>query len=384
MTSPEPPPLDFTNPADGLLYNFVGAPSQSYLDRCEHDLSIARLTELRFPRSNAPAPAVPAPPIPAVFNEQYARQLHSFLFQDVYPWAGETRADRHFQGQKRSDREGYFMSYAHYRQISPDLAAVSTQLRQENNLKGLDKDQFVQRAAYYLDHFNHIHAFREGNGRTVQALFFELGKQAGYKMDLTPEYREFNPARDAALLAESSNPRNNLGRLESLLARLVKPRAGKEAELARHPSQARPLAEPTLAVARIEALRELKASSQAVSLRLNELRQTKEGDPMHHALFMNIQRHVTPQPEGLARLVPALHRQVEDAAQAPVKVGNGQAQLDRFSRAIDRAALLYAGQSQQFTVSTLASAKEPEGKNMPTSQGPQPKAPAPKRRGPRL
>nr|GFC15855.1 hypothetical protein [Tanacetum cinerariifolium] len=174
--------------------------------------------------------------------------MHSFLFQDVYPWAGETRADRNFQGQKRGDREGYFMSYAHYRQISPDLAAVSAQLSQENNLKGLDKDRFVKRAAYYMDHFNHIHAFREGNGRTVQAIFFELGRQAGYKLDLTPEFREFNPARDTALIAESSNPRNNIGRLEALLARLVKPRAGKEAELARDPSQARPLAEPTLAL----------------------------------------------------------------------------------------------------------------------------------------
>lgn len=66
-----------------------------------------------------------------------------------------------------------------------------------------------------------------------------------------------------------------------------------------------------------------KASSQAVSIRLNELRQTKEGDPMHNALFMNVQRHITSKPEGLEQMAPALHRQVEDAAQAPAKVGNG-------------------------------------------------------------
>jgi hypothetical protein len=172
--------------------------------------------------------------------------------------------------------------------------------------------------------------------------------------------------------------------LEALFARLVKPRAGKEAELARDPSQARPLAEPTLAVARIEALRELKAGSQAVSIRLNELRQTKEGDPLHNALFLNIQRHITPKPEGLAQLAPALHRQVEDAAQAPAKVGNGQAQLDRFSRAIDKAALLYAGQGQQLTTTPLAPAVEPEGKNARTSEAQKPKAPEPKRRGPKL
>lgn len=200
--APAPQPLDFTDPATGLLYNSVGAKNQDQLDRIEHDVSITRFHELRHPNSAAPTPIVPMPALPAVFNKDYARHLHGFLFQDVYPtWAGETRADRSFQGSKEAPgRAGYYMSYAHYRQISPDLAAVSGQLSQENNLRGLDKAQFVKRAAYYMDHFNHIHAFREGNGRTVQALFFELGRQAGYKVDLTPEYREFNPARDEALL----------------------------------------------------------------------------------------------------------------------------------------------------------------------------------------
>ena len=327
---------------------------------------------------------MPAPPAPAVYNEQYARHMHGYLFQDVYPWAGESRADRNFQGQKKANQAGYLMSYANYRQISPDLAAIAAQLSQENNLKGLDKEQFVRRAAYYMDHFNHVHAFREGNGRTVQAIFFELGKQAGYKLDLTPEHREFNPARDAALVGESSNPINNIGRLEGLLARLVKQRPGKEAALARHPSQARPLAEPTPAMVRIEALRELKASSQAVNIRLNKLRQTKEGDPMHDALFLNIQRHVTPKPEALAQLAPALHRQIEAAAQAPHEFGNGQAQLDRFSRAIDQAALLYAGQGQQLSLLPPAPKAELKGKITPPSEAQQRKAPAPKRRGPKL
>ena len=242
--SPEPapqPPRDFTDLTTGLLYNSVGARSQDQLDRIEHDVSIVRFQELRHPQSAVPASAVPLPALPAAFNEDYIRHLHAFLFQDVYPtWAGETRADRAFQGSKEAPgRPGYYMSYAHYRQIGPDLAAVSRQLSRENNLRGLDTEQFVKRAAYYLDHFNHIHAFREGNGRTVQALFFELGRQAGYKVDLTPDFREFNPARDEALVGHSSNPKNNLGRLQSLLSRLVKPWPGKAAEVAQHPRQAR-------------------------------------------------------------------------------------------------------------------------------------------------
>lgn len=382
-------PTDFTDPATGLLYNSVGAKSQDHLDRIEHDLSITRFHELRHPRSAAPTPQVPLPALPAVFNEDYARHLHGFLFQDVYPtWAGETRADRSFQGSKEAPgRAGYHMSYAHYRQLSSDLAAVSGQLSQENNLRGLGREQFVKRAAYYMDHFNHIHAFREGNGRTVQALFFELGRQAGYKVDLTPEYREFNPARDEALLGHSPNPQNNMARLEGLLNRLVKPLPGKEAELARHPSQARPLSGPTPAVARIEALRELKASSQAVSLRLNTLRQTKVGDPMHDAFFINLQRTIMANPAAIGRLAPALHRQVDEAATAPASISNGQAHLDRFRRAIDHTARLYAGQAPQQQVLPAIVQEKPlkgETKSVPAAGVPQQKAPGPKRRGPKL
>ena len=386
--NPTLPPLDFTDPATGLLYNAVGASNQDHLDRIEHDVSIERFQELRHPRSATPDPAVQMPALPAAFNEDYVRHMHGFLFQDVYPtWAGETRADRTFQGAKEAPgRAGYFMSYAHYRQISPDLAAVSAQLGQENNLRGLDQAQFAKRAAYYLDHFNHIHAFREGNGRTVQAIFFELGRQAGYQIDLTPDFREFNPARDEALIGYSSNPHHNLARLESLLNRFVQPRPGADAAVARHPVQARPLGGTTPEVARLEALRELKASSQAVNIRLNALRQTRKGDPLHDALFVNLQRTVMANPVAIGRFAPALHRQAEEAALAPATIGNGQAHLERFEQAIDHTVRLFAGQGQQHSLPAIEVEKPPqeEAKRKAPAEMPQQIAVAPKRQGPKM
>ena len=381
-------PIDFHDPATGLLYNSVGAKNQDTLDRLEHQYSITRFVELRQPKSDAPVPRIPAPGLPAAFDERYLRQMHGFMFQDVYPWAGSTRADRSFQGSKdEPGKSGYYMSYAHYKQISHDLAAVSGQMRQENNLRGLDKEQFVKRAAYYMDHYNHVHTFAEGNGRTVQAVFFEVARQAGYKLNLTPEHREFNPARDQALIARTANPQTNIDRLEGLLRRNLKDWPGDEAKLARHHSQAQPLSGPTPAVARIEALRELKASSQVVNLRLNELRGTTPGDPLHSTFFVNLQRNIMGKPEAIGLLAPALHRQTDEAATAQATISNGPAHLERFRKAIDRTVRLFEGQGQQQQIvpkdlldRLQKGRKEPDKGDEAAQQ----KSPQPRPRGPRM
>jgi cell filamentation protein len=371
----------FNDPKTGLLYNLVGAKDSFTLDTKEGIFFSKRLLELQHPKGNVAAPAIPAPAIPAVFDEKYLRHLHGYLFQDVYPWAGETRADRDYQSSKLPvGQPGYIQTYAHYKQITPNLDVLSKQLAQENNLKGLDKEQFIKRAAYYMDQYNHVHAFREGNGRVVQTAFAELGKQAGYKVDLSPDYREFNPARDTALLAVSTNPHNVIGRLESLLRRQVKPLPGKEAAEARNPIHARPLSAPTLEVARIEALRELKASAQPVNIRLNQIRtQTKQDN-----FFTNLQYHIMRAPENVGRYAKALHNFAQEAATAPAKIGNGPAQLDRYHRAIDRTVQLFQGQGQQHQV-RAAVQQEPKGeKAASVPEVEQQKAPEPKLRGPRM
>jgi fido (protein-threonine AMPylation protein) len=32
----------------------------------------------------------------------------------------------------------------------------------------------VERTAYYLDHFNYVHPFLEGDGRTLQAVLLQM------------------------------------------------------------------------------------------------------------------------------------------------------------------------------------------------------------------
>ena len=187
----------------------------------------------------------------------------------MYPWAGETRQDRTFQGYKPANnvQADHLMTYANHRRIGADVEALAIQLAAENNLKGLTKSQFVERAAYYLDHFNHVHPFREGNGCTMQAVLLQLGHQAGYRLSFDKVYRDFNLAWDTGVVGVSANQHANQARLRYLLDAATTPLLGAAGLLARLPSRAQPLAAPTAEVARIEALRELKASSQQVGLR---------------------------------------------------------------------------------------------------------------------
>ena len=385
----------FANPIDGLLYNNVRATSEVQLDRLEADLSIKRLMLVRAqvglatPRpANEPivGTAYPIPPTPQQFDEQYLRAMHRYLFQDVYPWAGETRQDRAFQGYKPAPnvQADHLMTYANHRRISPDVEALAVQLAAENNLKGLAKPQFVERAAYYLDHFNHVHPFREGNGRVMQAVLMQLGHQAGYRISFEKVYRDFNLARDTGVVGVSANQHENQTRLRYLLDAATTPLPGAAGLLARLPSQAQPLAAPTLEVARIEALRELKASSQRIGIRHAEETGTSLKAP-NGAVLNYVQAAIMARPEALneqATLDELKSAYLVIASSAQPQFTD-KAILQRFTQATEQAVKLH---QQRVAPQQQVLPTEPKGAIVPpdTATSIQQKAPAPKRRGPKL
>lgn len=391
----------FANPADGLLYNNVRATSEVQLDRLEADLSIKRLMLVRAqvglatPRPTIESmvgPTYPIPPTPLRFDEPYLRAMHRYIFQDVYPWAGETRQDRSFQGYKPAAnvQADHLMTYANHRRIGSDVEALAAQLTAENNLKGLSKPQFVERAAYYLDHFNHVHPFREGNGRTMQAVLMQLGHQAGYRISFEKVYKDFNLARDTGVVGVSTNQHENQTRLRYLLDAATTPLPGAAGLLARLPSQAQPLAAPTLEVARIEALRELKASSQRVGIRHAEETEASLKAPngaMLTSPVMNyVQAAIMARPEALTEqaTLDELKSAYLVIARSAQPQFTDKAVLQRFTQATALAVKLH--QPLQVAQQQAILPTEPKGVIVPpvTSAPTQQKAPVPKRRGPKL
>lgn len=250
----------FIDPATGVFYNKLGITDAQELEQVTKDASLRRLQEL----------AAGYGPQGDTLDAGQLRAVHQHLFQDTFEWAGQTRREAGFQGVKAADLPGIErpMHFAPFERIDERLTALGEQLKQENNLKGLPTPEaFAERAAYYFDHYNHVHAFREGNGRTLQATFAELAYQAGYQLDFNNEHEKLNPARDQGIVSlyGTGNKERDLQALRDLFARNTTPLPGLEAEAARHPSQAQPLTQgPTPAVRQIEQLRELVAAAPAM------------------------------------------------------------------------------------------------------------------------
>lgn len=57
------------------------------------------------------------------------------------------------------------------------------ELRADSNLRGLDRDRFVDRLAHHDDQVNYVHLFREGNGRTQHVFWNRVARDAGWQLD---------------------------------------------------------------------------------------------------------------------------------------------------------------------------------------------------------
>lgn len=102
------------------------------------------------------------------------REIHRYIFQDVYDWAGEYRTID-------TGRTGPFCKA---RYIARHMDARFAAINAENNLCGLSPDRFAARAAEHISELNAIHCFLEGNGRTQRAFLDILAGQAGHAIDL--------------------------------------------------------------------------------------------------------------------------------------------------------------------------------------------------------
>jgi cell filamentation protein len=59
---------------------------------------------------------------------------------------------------------------------------IFRKLKNENWLRKLDRQTFIERLAYYMGEINTLHPFREGNGRTQRVFFVELSRRAKYDL----------------------------------------------------------------------------------------------------------------------------------------------------------------------------------------------------------
>lgn len=115
-------------PGSDVLINKLGIKDQEKLSAFEKKLTMARLLELI---DN---------PIAGNFDLKHLKNIHRYIFQDIYEWAGEIRKVDIAKGNM----------FCNVKFIIPQAEEIFGKLRKDRYLDGLPEYKFVQKLAYYL------------------------------------------------------------------------------------------------------------------------------------------------------------------------------------------------------------------------------------------
>lgn len=151
--------------ANGVLVNSLGITNTHDLIAAENDFSELRLIQLV------------QKPILGEFDLLHARKVHAFIFQDIYPWAGEVRSVDIAKG------SCFFLSQS---LIAPYFDQITLGIHDSGLIGGArvtPRRQFCDKAGQFIGMFNNAHPFREGNGRTQRELLRLLALKHGYAID---------------------------------------------------------------------------------------------------------------------------------------------------------------------------------------------------------
>ncbi|GHU07301.1 Fic family protein [Betaproteobacteria bacterium] len=188
----------YTYPGTNVLRNKAGIRDANALRDFEYEDVNFRVEDLR------------ENPIQGKFDLAHLKKIHKYLFQGVYEWAGEVRTRNILKDKTRFCNTHFIEGYA-------DI--ISDGLSKENNLRGLDKTNFVNRLAFYFSEWNTVHPFRDGNGRSIREFFGQLAREAGYEIDQTKIDRN----KDRWDRASELSFVNNMEPLKQLLTEAVQP-----------------------------------------------------------------------------------------------------------------------------------------------------------------
>ena len=146
---------------NGVLKNLLGLVDTRELNEIEADLAGVEIAHLL------------GEPLPPIFGTAHLQALHRGIFHRVYPWAGQFRQVDVGKG------DTLFLAHAEV----PAALAELFEHTQKQFLYGMSANDFSEQAAHLLVPLNHIHPFREGNGRTQRLFLTQLAQSLGLSLD---------------------------------------------------------------------------------------------------------------------------------------------------------------------------------------------------------
>lgn len=114
-------------------------------------------------------------PINGGYDFEHYKQIHHYLFCDLYDWAGEIR-------KVNTSKKG--TAFVPAAEIAACATACFERLSGFSAI-GLSKHELAAEVADFYSTVNMLHPFREGNGRTQRIFFKQWLQHLGYTLDLT-------------------------------------------------------------------------------------------------------------------------------------------------------------------------------------------------------
>ena len=150
-------------PNSNVLKNKLNIRNGKELFDAEKKLTLIRLQELQ---SN---------PIVGNFDFEHLKNIHYYIFQDIYEWAGKVRTVEIGKG-------NLFCTTAC---INSFAESVFSSFYSDCFFYKDNFEQFVNTFAQYYGDLNALHPFREGNGRTQREFGRLVCLKCGYAFDLS-------------------------------------------------------------------------------------------------------------------------------------------------------------------------------------------------------
>ena len=149
-------------PDSNVLKNKLNIRDNKLLKTAEEEITLIKQMELL------------KKPIKGNFSKAHLMNIHKFIFEDMYSFAGKIRreqiskADTMFYPPNLIDRE---------------LDKVFAKIKEKNMLRETDEEKVFDNLAYVMAELNIIHPFREGNGRTIREFIRLMAKRMGYDLN---------------------------------------------------------------------------------------------------------------------------------------------------------------------------------------------------------
>ncbi len=117
----------------------------------------------------------------ALFDFDRLKEIHRYLFQDVYEWAGKPRSCD-LRKAAYSDSDESPKQFTPSSKIKAEADRIFGSLIRNNELRGSNLRGFTDAAAELFVEINNLHPFREGNGRAQCFFLSVLAENAGHEL----------------------------------------------------------------------------------------------------------------------------------------------------------------------------------------------------------